>query len=384
MPWPLVLASGGPRERGRAIGVQAAARIARSVAIYEEIFARYTGLAWPDVRRHAGRFAEAIDGYDVQLLPELEGIAEGASLEAEDVLAINLRTEIMFGLDARAAHAAMKECTAIAAGPEAAGGHVVVGQNWDWKPAVRDTCILLACAPQDRPGFVTLVEAGLWAKCGANEAGIGLATNALQSSRDRGDPGVAYHAILRRVLTSSTFDEAVGAVRDTDRASSANYLVASRDGRTADLEAAPGGPEDLSVFEGRTLAHTNHFLWPSPRPFEDLGRIDGEDSLTRLDNTRSAIAAGSDLSVEAVLDALRSHASAPESICVHPDTAVDQVEDYVTVGAVVADLTDGTIALTQGNPCEGEVERHAVSHLIALARHERVPGVELGGSTPPR
>ncbi|MGE5227753.1 MAG: C45 family autoproteolytic acyltransferase/hydrolase [Planctomycetaceae bacterium] len=369
MPWPLVLASGGPRERGRAIGEQAAARIARSVAIYEEVFGRYTGLAWRDVRRHAEAYVEAIDDYDVQLLPELEGIAEGAALEPEDVLAINLRTEIMFGLDARAAHAAMKECTAIAARPEAAGGHVVVGQNWDWKPAVRDTCVLLACAPHDRPAFVTFVEAGLWAKCGANEVGIGLATNALQSSRDRGEPGVPYHAILRRVLTSATFEEATSAVRDAPRASSANYLIASSDGRAVDLETAPGGAEDLCVFEDPALAHTNHFLWPSPLPFEDLGRIDGQDSLTRLDSAQTSIRAGADLTVEAVLEALRSHAGEPESVCVHPDPAVDPVEDYVTVGAFAADLTEGSIALTRGNPCTEPVERHDLANLVAQARH---------------
>jgi isopenicillin-N N-acyltransferase-like protein len=367
MPWPLVLASGGPRERGRAIGEQAAAQVARSVAIYEEVFVRYAGLAWHDVRRHAEAFVEAIDAYDAQLLPELEGIAEGAALEPEDVLAINLRTEIMFGLDARAAHAAMKECTAIAARPEAAAGHVVVGQNWDWKPAVRDTCVVLACAPHDRPAFVTFVEAGLWAKCGANEAGIGLATNALQSSRDRGEPGVPYHAILRRTLTSSTFEEATAAVRDTMRASSANYLIASTDGRVADLETAPGGPEDLAEFQEPALAHTNHFLWPPPRPFEDLGRIDGEDSLTRLDSARASIA-GADLTIEAILHALRSHAGEPDSVCVHPDPALDPVEDYVTVGAFVADLTDGSIALTQGNPCTGPVERHDLRDLVARAR----------------
>ena len=152
-------------------------------------------LPWPEVRR--GRpFVEAIDAYDVQLLPELEGIAEGAGVDAEDVLAVNLRTEIMFGLDARPAQAAAtRECTAI--GRRLDDGRVWIAQTWDWKPAVRDTCVLLVCAPHDGPGFVTFVEAGLWAKCGANEAGIGLATNALQTSLDRGEPGVPYHAILR-------------------------------------------------------------------------------------------------------------------------------------------------------------------------------------------
>ena len=190
MAFPIVVATGGPRERGRAVGTQAADRVHRTVALYEEVFAHYAGLTWEGVRARAGAFVPFIDAFDVTLLPELEGIAEGARLDAEDVLAVNLRTEIMFGLDARPGRAALKECTAMAT----AGPAPLVGQTWDWKPATRDTVILLACVPHDGPGFVSVVEAGLWAKCGMNEAGLALATNALQSSRDRGEPGVPYHA----------------------------------------------------------------------------------------------------------------------------------------------------------------------------------------------
>lgn len=368
----MVLAAGGPRERGRAYGAQAAERVHRSIEIYERVFSHYAQLPWAEVRRRAAPFVEAIDGYDVQLLPELEGIAEGAGVDAEDVLAVNLRTEVMFGLDARPAQAAAKspprECTAI--GRRLDDGRVWIAQTWDWKPAARDTCVLLVCAPHDRPGFVTLVEAGLWAKCGVNEAGIGLATNALQSSLDRGEPGIPYHAILRRVLTSATHDEAVDAVRRGPRASSANYLIGRRDGPVVDLEAAPGGPHEVFVQEGPSLAHANHFVRPSP-PFEDLGLIDGEDSLHRHATATMA-------PVE-TLDALRSmlcsHDDPAGTICVHGDASLDPVEDYVTVAAVVADLTEGTLAVTDGNPCRASFEEHQIDELVTRARTtEATPG----------
>jgi isopenicillin-N N-acyltransferase-like protein len=92
VPWPVVLAAGGPRERGRAYGAQTAPLVQRSIEIYERVFAHYAQLPWAEVRGRAAAFVEAIDAYDVQLLPELEGIAEGAGVEAEDVLAVNLRT----------------------------------------------------------------------------------------------------------------------------------------------------------------------------------------------------------------------------------------------------------------------------------------------------
>ena len=85
---------------------------------------------------------DAIDAFDVELLPEIEGIAEGAGVPAEHVLAINLRTELMYGLDARGRAAGNRpgvgECTAIAvAGEASADGHVLVAQNWDWSPVTR-------------------------------------------------------------------------------------------------------------------------------------------------------------------------------------------------------------------------------------------------------
>lgn len=323
----------------------------------------YAGLAWKEVRGRAEAFVGPIDAYDVTLLPEVEGIAEGAGLDAEDVLAANLRTEIMFGLDTRPREAAMKECTAMGLG----GAAPIVAQTWDWKPGARDTVILLACAPHDRPGFVTVVEAGLWAKCGMNEAGLALATNALQSSRDHGEPGVPFHAVLRRALTSTTFEEAEDAILRGPRSSSANYLIGHRDGGLADLEALPGGPGEVHRSETPALAHTNHFVWPSPRAFKDVGRIDGHDSVTRLARAEATLAPGT-TSVADIQDTLRSHADGDESICVHESDADPPAARYATVAAMVAETATGTLHVAAGNPCEHPFETHVVSDLLERAR----------------
>ena len=256
----MVLASGGPRERGRAYGTAARDRVHATIELYRSIFERYASLGWSDVRDRAGRFADAIDAFDVQLLPEIEGIAEGAALDAEDVLAVNVRTEVMFGLDTRPRQAALKECTALAIG----GPTPLVAQTWDWKPATRETVVVLACAPHDRPGFVTFVEAGLLAKCGMNETGIGLATNALQSSRDRGEPGVPFHAVLRRVLTSASFEEAHDIIASGPRASSANYLIGDATGRIADLERSPAGSTACTSPRSAPMRTTSSDPRPGP------------------------------------------------------------------------------------------------------------------------
>ena len=353
MAWPMIRASGGPRERGRAYGDGAREQVHRSIDLYAAVFRHYSGLDWTQVRDRAGTFAEWFDDTDVQLLPEMEGIAEGAGVDAEDVLALNVRTEVMFGLDTRAARAAAKECTSIGAAPPATtGGQVVVAQNWDWKPGARGTCVLLAMRPFGRPAFVTLVEAGLLAKAGMNDAGIGLATNALTSSLDRGSPGVPYHAILRRVLTSASHGEAVAEVTARERASSANYLIGSSDGQLANLEVAPGGPDTAWRVDGATVCHANHFVRPD-RPFNDLALLDGRESPLRQASAEGTV--GSDrIDVPAIESALRAHAGPDHgdgSVCAHSDPSQPAEADYVTVAAIVMDLTAGVLHLSQGNPC---------------------------------
>jgi isopenicillin-N N-acyltransferase-like protein len=332
--------------------------------LYGRIFRHYTALGWADVRERVAPFAEAIDAYDVQLLPEIEGVAEGAGADAEDILALNLRTEVMFGMGVREG---VDGCTALCALPDTTvAGHVIHGQNWDWKPPAVDTCVLLVCAPHDRPAFVTLVEAGLLAKCGMNEAGLGLTANALTSSLDRGELGTPFHAILRRILTSATFEEATDAVTRTWRASSANYLISSRDGRAMDLEAAPGGPDTVNAIEDTALVHANHFLWPD-RPFKDLGRIGDGGSLDRQERAEAAMAAGR-LDADIFRHALQDHEHLPDSVCAHLDPALPAEADYVTIAALVMDLTDGTMAITQGNPCATPFETYETPQLFAQAR----------------
>jgi isopenicillin-N N-acyltransferase like protein len=353
------MVAGGPRERGRAYGEQARRHVHRSLELYEKVFRHYTGMGWSAVRDRAGAFAGPIDGYDVRLLPEIEGIAEGAAVDAEDVLTLNVRTEVMFGM-------APRECTAFCTptGPSE-DAHVLLAQNWDWKPGSRGTCVLLAQSPHDGPSFVTFVEAGLLAKCGMNDRGIGVAANALTSTLDRGEPGVPFHAILRRILASETFEEAVDAVTAPTRASSGNYLLVTRDGRAANLEATPGGPESVHRSDGDRLAHANHFLRPSRDGFKDLERFD--DASTSLARQRAAdrwISMPGERSIDDVLEALRDH-SAP--VCAHADGGEPPEAANETVGAVAMDLTDGALWVTEGPPCTAAAERFELGSLAARA-----------------
>src|SRR5205085_4493696 len=248
--YPHVRVSGDAFERGRAYGAQARDRVHTSVEGYQAAFFHYAGWEWGRVRQEAARFEEPIAELYPSAAEEMYGIASGAGLDFEDVLALNVRTEGMFSAKARQAarergRTAPAECSAFAILPEAsAEHHTLVGQNWDWLLHCFDTVVVLEVEQPDAPDFVTVVEAGLLAKAGMNSSGIGLTTNALVTERDLGKPGIPFHVLVRALYDAETLTDALQTLQAGVRSSSANYLIAHRDGTAMSVEAAPGDFSD--------------------------------------------------------------------------------------------------------------------------------------------
>ena len=236
-----------PYRRGRAIGCKAREWIDRSLQLYSRIFEHYASLEWPRVVEHAEAFRPVIGGFDPDILAEIDGIADGAGTGRDDILALNVRSEIMFGLGAAPA----AECTSFFAGPQATrAGEVLLGQNWDWKPDCLSTTILLDVRQgPDAPAYITVVEAGLLAKTGLSSAGIGLTTNTLISPYDRGEAGIPYHVLLRSILSCTTLEEVEDLLTRARRSASANYMVADAAGRGLSIETWPGSPGGASRID---------------------------------------------------------------------------------------------------------------------------------------
>ncbi len=358
MAYPHVRVEGGPRERGRQYGEEARALVRRSIEAYAEVFAHYTGWSWERVVEESRAFEQPIAGFEPRYVEELRGIAEGASLRFEDVLALNTRTEVMYSAKARlaVAEAGLKldGCSAFAVLPEAsASGTTLVGQNWDWLLHSFDTVLVLEARQDKGPDFVTVVEAGLLAKTGLNSSGIGLATNALATEADRGVPGVPYHVALRAILDAENLSDALAALQRRPRSSSANYLVAHEDGIAVDVEAAPGDFSRLLLLfpERGVLLHTNHFR-SSAFEGKDVGLWVMPDSPFRLERVKAAVEAARPLlSPETFTLALADHANYPSSVCCHADERDHPVERGSTVASVVMELDSRRVWLADGHPC---------------------------------
>lgn len=351
--FPVITVGGSPYARGQLYGSQARDRVRLSITSYAELFHAVAGWDWRRVTAEAERFLSAIEDFAPEYVEELAGIADGAEVARVDVLAINVRTEILYSARVRTALAAPvpSECTAFAS--VSSDGQVLVGQNWDWMPFARDTVVVLQAVPDSGPAFVTVAEAGLLAKFGVNSTGLAVMTNALACSEDRADEGVPYHVMLRALLDCETTAEALARLDQATRASSANYLLADSTGSIVDVEARPGGPDSLHRLEpdGRgTLLHTNHFTSPSFEgvDYADLVETTSHVRLQRLDHVVGA----ESTDLEAFAAALSDHTNYPNSVCRHPDRSLPVAEQTETVASVLIDLTGKSARLSEGPPCQ--------------------------------
>ncbi len=378
--FPHVRVSGSAVERGRQYGAQARDRVRRSVSAYERVFQHYAGWDWGVVRREAARFEAPIAEFGPGYLAEMRGIADGAGLDLVDVLAINVRTEVMFAARAREAasqaapagsipgfipvagmdpgihpRSGPHECSAFAVTPPPGQpGPTLAGQNWDWLPHSAETVVVLEVQRDDGPDFVTVVEAGLLAKTGMNSSGLGLVTNAMVTAGDVGAAGLPYHLLLRAILDAENVSDAIATLQAGVRSSSANYLIAHGDGIAVDVEAAPGDFSRLYfVFPGSrdgVLLHTNHFL---------SQRFDGQDvsvwampdSPVRLQRLRAGVGASADYSLARFRALLSDHANYPSGVCCHPDARADPMDQGMTVTSVLMDLNARQMLVADGNPC---------------------------------
>src|SRR5215475_14585961 len=118
--YPHIRVAGSAEQRGQQYGEQARERVRRSVSAYREVFAELAGWEWDTVRAEAAKFQAPIAAFGPQYLAEMRGIADGAGIDFGDVLAINVRTEVMFAAKARQAAASTRtgpaECSAFAVG----------------------------------------------------------------------------------------------------------------------------------------------------------------------------------------------------------------------------------------------------------------------------
>lgn len=365
----LIDVTGTPAIQGEAHGRGAHDAVHHNIAAYARRFRDEALLSQAEV-------LERCEAYWARILDEapayaagVQGIANGAGADLWDVVALNVRYEILYPrmtqLLLEGVSSGASECTAFAVDTR---GGLVMGQNWDWIPEVRGV-ILRVREPVDTagpngseppPDVLCFTEAGIFGgKIGLNAHGIGLVVNGMISSGDDWrHVATPFHVRTWRALRSRTLTGAVTALTAGEHSCSANFVVGSSTDGAVDVETAPEGTRQWPLENGR-LVHTNHFLAPS-----ELGLREPPNPRRRFSVARKerfgALLEARDATIATLQHDLRDHDGHPNSVCRHP--APDEPNrPYQTVASAILDLDNGRMWATDGPPCQAEYQEFGLS-----------------------
>jgi len=360
MSLPKLDLKGNEREQGRAHGEGLRAQVRRNRDLYFERFEKDAGVARETAislaLAHLASMRKASPAY----VSGMEGIAEGSGLPLEEVVALNVRYEILYdGVGKRMMAEARRDgCTGFVLLPEATReGRLLAGQNWDWIPPVAGAVLRVERA--DAPDLLGFTEAGIFGvKLGLNAAGLTLSVNGMLTVDDDGRrPERPFHLRCHDALRARSLDAAREAVVGTPRACAGNFMLSALPESAADLELGPDTHRELAA-EGGVLVHANHFLDPKAAGVEEPPnprRRLTEHRHARLD---AVLREAAPLGLDELQALLRDHEGHPNSVCRHPDPELPEAQRVHTVCSAIMEPGTGRMWIADGPPCEAEYEEH--------------------------
>ncbi len=236
---------GNPKQIGLQHGQALRDDIVTTIRTYSGMW----GFPKEKIPRAVSGFRKIIEGDYPHLAEEISGIAEGSSIEADFIYAINARTELL--------RDSAKECTSVGVPASAHNEeHVILAQNWDWYSHFRDLVKVVEIRPNRKARMKMFIEPGMVGKIGMNEAGLGVCMNFLLTEQID-ENGVPVHFILRNILECDDFSSAKNYVYNVKKAASTYYLIGHKGGEIAGLETRP---EDVVVtLPNPLISHTNSY-----------------------------------------------------------------------------------------------------------------------------
>ena len=312
-------------QRGILYGTAAADLIGEAIAYYRTAFAHHAGLRWDQALEHAQPWRQLIERDFPELLEEMEGVARGAGVHPDEIVALNCRGEIMYDnwfTRAEAEGPTREEtdgCTSFSMSADASGdGHVYAGQNWDWRHSVRNTVVVLKVVQPPKPTLVMQLEAGQIGRHGANSDGLALNANGL-GGRFEDKVGMPQTVIRRAVLDAPSVSDALKVLVRTPAHIASNALITHREGFSIDLETTPG-PHGWEYAVDGVLVHGNHYQAFVPPQLADHHRPMSPDSLLRVPQARKGLlaAAKAEKTVDEAADSAKAGLEAAEEPATKP------------------------------------------------------------------
>ena len=267
-------------------------------------------------------------------IDELHGLAQGAGIQFDEALALQLRPGTG-GLP--------EGCTAFAAvGSATTGRHTICGQNRDLGEPYLHRMFLAAFRPTHGPHILMHCVPGEIGGVGLNRHGVGVFANSLWGKSGR--TWMAPPILRRAALESDTAEAATQRIRAMNGPAVGNFLIA--DTRHArNLEILPEGLHVTNVDNG-VYAHANNCTASILLPHEATRR-----PLPHSEGRRQSLQAGLEshagaIDTQVCRQLLSDQSGRPEPVC-RPFRSGDP---FATIAALIAVPHTQTLHLSYGPP----------------------------------
>jgi isopenicillin-N N-acyltransferase like protein len=222
-------------------------------------------LSRQDVLAIATAMLPAHERFDADLHAEMMAMAEAAGISPEEAVIVGGFTDFVDAVRAVVGGevpptVAEDDCTAVLVPDHRAHGAGFLAQTWDMHDTATAHVVLLRLRPDDAPAATVFTTTGCLGQIGMNSEGVCVGINNLTALDGR--IGVTWPSVVRRMLATSTADEALGVLLDAELAGAHNFLVLDREGDGYDIEAMPTA-RPVTALGDDPVVHTNHALDPA-------------------------------------------------------------------------------------------------------------------------
>jgi hypothetical protein len=208
------------------------------------------------------------------LWAEVTAIASGSRVSLDDVLLLTFLDEV-WGMTRAPGCSVAARVVPGRAGQPPTPPTTEIGQTMDLPAWTQGRAGALRVGADHAPTALALAYPGSIGLCGANEAGVGVAVNALTRAPTQ-EEGLGVAFVTRHLLTLSTLVEAEAFLMSVPHAAGHAYTVVAPDG-IATFEADASGVRRVTEPGAPSIAHTNHPLAADPG-----ARAPSESSSARL------------------------------------------------------------------------------------------------------
>ncbi|KAI9737886.1 MAG: hypothetical protein M1834_009256 [Cirrosporium novae-zelandiae] len=332
-----IVCRGTPYEIGFKHGTEARLQISRSIVFYAGMFRQTSKVEWPQVKETAAGIEREMVKRWPRYWEEMRGIADGAKVDLLDIVALNVRTEIAFGMFSDG-------CTSLYWKTEK---RPFQAQNWDWNEAQKENLILITIHQADFPIIKMVTEAGIIGKIGLNSCGVGILFNAIRA-KGMNPTHLPAHLGLRMALESTSAMDAVTKLETCGMASSAHILIGDPH-EAIGLEFTSSTFARVPMDSHRRVIHTNHLLQDHPGVEESHNWI--PDTFFRVKRmqelTDEFVDRGQEPGWEEFSRFFEDRVNCPASICRDQD---DVMTKSATLFNIVMDLGERRAVVRLGKP----------------------------------